>query len=914
MRLSISFTFDWRPMAYTVVAGGAVFLAVRSLVRNSSNLIQYFNVLDAQVGNAMLSAFTTTPDAPTGVKPGATHPMSYSARKAARTTMNGILLACGREQFVYQLANSDLAAGRRGCRHYFWPKDTKVAASSEEPKPSDVVVMHDVDYYVDMPRMMSEYVQPYLLYTMTPESVAFVGPDYSFTFDEHSNLRATYAGSGNYVHQLWNYSADTVLVKGLWFGYHVTTTIYTCEQRSITPHRSLVLLTPIGHWRGPMAWLVGAMMSSELTRVNPVKVVSKDGKTGKFTRLQVHGVSGVLVSTGMPQSYLHATIPQDIDTAIALTAGRSKNGITDAAIASHISTGAVSAETRKQAVMLGAFHSFTSCTIPDIVNVSRRGIRAYAPLAPVHEEAQDVPLSAFMAPISGPAYVPIPGKESEALAVAARITQFQGRDIPPMTDDELASIEAFITLLAPEPHVVHPYGIDDVRERLSRPAQRALTDVAITMGHNIDNTVKSFIKGEAGSKPSDPRVISTIHPLIKLEYSAFTYAAADALQSHEFIAMGKSPAEVARRITTIAGAAKKRLVMTDFHRFDGHINEKSRAVERAYMFRLFAVTYHGELDRLMKLQMRNKGRTKHGVKYESEEERLSGSPETSLSNTLTNAFIAFHEAQKRIGYQAAFEALGIFLGDDGMDVDADPVALVQAAADFGLDLVADSVDVGDVGVTFLSRLYGPDVWYGDASSIADPARAITKFHVGPKRPGVSDMRRFVERLRGYSATDENTPVIGDLIQAARRFIRIDFSECTDLALAPYAATLDEDSRYPNEYASWMFDAVKASLPKFNIEEYMKAVRECGTITDLMTISVRPDEDEPPPLAFDYQVNDSVIRSSTESVTSDASVAPVSSGGTEGTSRASTLTRKEKKLKFQQAKVWPKAAKRPAKSS
>nr|UQB76080.1 RNA-dependent RNA polymerase [Flumine noda-like virus 5] len=333
------------------------------------------------------------------------------------------------------------------------------------------------------------------------------------------------------------------------------------------------------------------------------------------------------------------------------------------------------------------------------------------------------------------------------------------------------------------------------------------------------------MKGEAYDEAKEPRIISTLSPDLKLAYSRYTYTMSDYISSGKFpwYAFGKPPKGIAQRVAEICRYARV-ILETDFSRMDGRINNLLRTLEKMIYLAMFHPAHHPELIALMEKQYKQKGVTRLHVKYDTGDSRLSGSPETSVNNTLVNAFHSYLTSRLR-GQPSndAWDNLqewGIYGGDDGLVANSDASMAVKAAEMIGLKLKANVKTRGDHYVSFLARIYSQDVWNGNPSSCCDIRRQLLKIHLTPRLPpGVDAITKLREKCRGFIMTDKNTPVIGDLAIVVLQVYGI---PKTDHGLMSYFSDYPEHEQYPNEnMQKWMDWLVKDQIPTFDMKAFGK---------------------------------------------------------------------------------------------
>jgi len=223
----------------------------------------------------------------------------------------------------------------------------------------------------------------------------------------------------------------------------------------------------------------------------------------------------------------------------------------------------------------------------------------------------------------------------------------------------------------------------------------------------------------------------------------------------------------------------------------------------------------------LRKQRSRSGRTRFGVKYCTGDSRLSGSAETSVQNTDDNAFVSYVAYRRSRDPQGAYltpeeawSRLGLAGGDDGLVVDLDSSIMESTAKRLGLTLKCVEVKRGSVGVAFLSRHYGPDVWFGDPSSICDVKRILSKFHVTVAMPSnVTPQKKIFEKAYALSLTDSTTPIVGPLV---KRVTALFVNSMTyENALRIWNGDIDRSVHYPNDDSGWMQTLVDQMLPEFD---------------------------------------------------------------------------------------------------
>lgn len=765
-----------------------------------------------------------------------THPMSAASRSRGSVESGMFARLLGEQPYYVQKSASDDRCGRTGSRWMFWGKDLTSSYAAQDPV--GVAAMIDVDYYIDMPTWLSRHVLPTVLYTFCPSRVSNGEGEYSYTFDKHNTVHYRVSGGGKYEHELWDYGADVMIAVRhvLWFWK--VAVVYNIDRRRIDADHQLVLLTPIARSSFPFLGLDNFLSGHKLCRL-AVCQKANDGEDD-FLRLQVQGADGLLVSTGRAMSHQCATISATLDDAIATLSRLGKTPLTVAQVKT-----ACKDDDLVGATMLVDYHRSTApCGAPTVYPVASSSFQ-------FNPQSYDPDAKLMMVPYMSPLILgntaPTKNKSNEEQAVAGRVTNVRPAQLE-VDGIMLRDMDEFLRELMPEPSAHFPCDAETVYDKQNRPTQRRILDEADAVGGIEERTLSTFMKAEAYGKVTDPRIITIIPGQNKAKYSQYTYAFAELMREQEWYAFGKTPLEIALRVAEVCETADM-VVLTDLSRCDGRISNVSRLLERLALLRYFHTSCHDDLCEVLATQSHQKARTTEGVKYETGEARLSGSPETADMNTLTNVFMAYR-AHRGVGktHREAMRQLGIYGGDDGLTPNIDPVSYTATVAQFGQVLEAEVVLRHSRGVNFLARYYSPDVWSGAADSMCDVKRQLGKLHLTPHMPGnVRPIDKLVEKCRGYAATDPNTPLIGAVAWEVLACVEADVlvrAKTLDLrGVAAYGATAPPGDQYPNEYGSWMDDEIELAMPNFAHELFAKWLLD----------STMHDEFLSPPLCLEAEV-------------------------------------------------------------
>jgi len=321
------------------------------------------------------------------------------------------------------------------------------------------------------------------------------------------------------------------------------------------------------------------------------------------------------------------------------------------------------------------------------------------------------------------------------------------------------------------------------------------------------------------------------------------YAVGDAMKKLDWYAFGKTPLETAKRVAQVLSAAKSAL-FTDLSKFDGHVGKAMRSFEEIMMRTLFDEEDQTELVKLMKTQQQLKGRTMNGICYENEYGRLSGSPETSVFNSLQNAFMAY-ATYREMGQtpEEAWASLGIYGGDDGVSGDASKTVCEKVATGLGHAMEAQVLQRGEPGVNFLARIYSPNVWTGGLDSCTDIRRALAKLHTSTNLTVPAETKLF-EKCFALSLSDLNTPILG---QISRRALELRGNLVFTNLLQRWMPDWQKvDEQYPNANdMNWMNDLLTVQgLDGFRLIDFQTWLTRTTSLTDLLH---SPEFIERPPI-------------------------------------------------------------------
>jgi hypothetical protein len=777
--------------------------------------------IDMIENKELRKSFRVLPEVRSNTPSNHTHPDQAQKRHEASLMIRSLALTSGLVPFMHQYSERDISNGLAGSRAYFWMKDASVPRSREVPAATSLIGIVDTDYYMDMPNYLLSTDQPVVLYTMQPHSAGEINhAGVSFHFDENSNINAVVAGGARYgPHPIWDYGQDVLTVRSYW---GLLTKTYNVERFNVDKHHSLILLVPIAKWSWLSSLCTTRLSHTSLQRLAPVH--------GDWAVLKVYDGTDHKISVARVNSCASVSIPLELDSGFRETIKCTKNPLTVSSVESCIVKLGL---THSQAALLCAYYR-SECPVPRYtVFPMEHSVRRFQ-FRKLDLDAKPA-LVPFMSPIVNDAITPDPTRGNEQQAVAGRIENIRTPDLP-IDAQFVQYLEEFTQLLIPEAGVAVPVDEEYVWQQQKKPTQRQLIDEASTIDEPVRIT-KTFMKKEAYGKVTDPRIISTINPKDKLNYSEIMYGFVNTIMKGlEFYAFGKTPVEIANRVAKICREAET-FVPSDYTRLDGTISNLCRLLEEAVMMRAFDKKYHERVRAAMATQHHLDGVGTFGTWYQTVYARLSGSAETSVFNTLVTIFVAYI-AYRKMGLSSyeAFFKLGIYGGDDGGSPDMDLQCFQDAAKMMGLTLKASAILRGQPGVTFLARLYTPEVWMGNPNSCCDLKRQLSKFHTTVNKPEISAARKLREKAISYYFTDANTPIIGPFCHKVIE-IMLDRGETFDstdneLGLRTFASLCEMDEQYPNEECEFFHD-VASQFPHYDKEVWEQWLDGVEELTELL---------------------------------------------------------------------------------
>lgn len=754
-----------------------------------------------------------------------THGKSAADRSMATLFITRFGEITGLTPYFVQMSRPDQRKKLNGSRAYYFTKDLSI-----RPRPmlfprNALRAYVDVDQYVDMPRVLGTEFFPTMLYTFQPHQVSRNSEEYDYTFDADNVVHYRVAGGGEYTHPVWNYSTDNVFTTTTVLGFPISASAFLVDRRTTSPDHELVLLTPLRHWTWRWAWLACLLNIRPLSRLRVA--------VGKFLRLDVRSTEGAQRSTGYVGAYSQALIPADVDDTIASLARSSKVDLTLPTAQQFVDGD------RQAAAMLVEYHRTKADVKPDVVCPVKEAIRRYQYEPQSYEPEAKSMVRPFMAPVLHDCFVPDHCAANSRAAIKQRVTDVQSDAT--VTNFMSQCMTEFVDLLFPVKHILMPVDDDELYARQNRPSQRSILERSQTQSPN--RVGSTFLKKETYGDIKPPRIITTFNGVDKAAYSKYTYALTAYVKQQPWYAFGRTPVEIAHRVTDVLAEADT-AVNSDLSKFDGRVSPALRELEKRVWLAGFCEVCHDILLELHGSQFNLTCYTEFvDEMYEMLFSRGSGSGDTAIFNTIINAFLAFYTFRKtrqQLGYISAPEAwrrLGVYGGDDGVTANINPETYKKACADVGQCLTVDVVQRGNFGISFLARKYGPCVWYGDPTTCCDLPRQLAKLHVTVNLPPkVTPLMKLLEKVRSFALTDLDTPVIGDLCKAVIRVHGQMPAEDLEVSrVSAWHSAYESDVQFPNVRADWMGYYASMSLPGFDFMRFLTYLDNATTLVDFLSL-------------------------------------------------------------------------------
>jgi len=593
------------------------------------------------------------------------------------------------------------------------------------------------------------------------------------------------------------------------------------------------MLTPVKKWCGIPALMARILHGSGLKRLKPAR-------SNGYLRLRVITDKGALVSTGLVGSLIQGSCPAAIDDAIALKARNYKTGVALGMVTQLVPD-------KNAATMIYDYHKQLYPDVHDEVFTGASFVRSYQFEPEEYDPDAKPSLTAFMEPIVDGAFAPSMTMANAKKGVEGRIEKVKSKVNLTRTNTRL--VHEFVAEIVADPvnfglaGSVIPIELDEVYESLEKRSQKNIFEMAVWLMSSVWNKVCDvMLKREAYGKCSDPRLITQIPGPDKITYACYLKALKHGLVNLHWYGSAKTPEDIAHRVVEICLKAQFGS-QSDVSRMDGSINELLRYVDVCFAMAFLKDEYKTSFKEIYNKNHNRKCAVRVGEQsyaYDPELAQLSGAMDTTDFNTLRMAycvFVAYRSMRGKHGEtmspREAYNKIGVVSGDDTYNVDIPAKVFTLAGKRCGLSLEVEIIPRGLGGVKFLNRVFGPEVWFGDAVSHGDIKRALSKFHTCVGLPdNITRERKLFDKAYAYWLMDKNTPILGEFVSRVVELAagKYDFVNFNNVWFAKYG----ENSQFPNDYRDWMEVDVEQQLPDFDLIKFRKWLYKCTKLSDLLS--------------------------------------------------------------------------------
>jgi hypothetical protein len=683
----------------------------------------------------------------------------------------------GYQQYCVSMSKRDERDGKDGDRQWHFLKDMSQRPRCDELKPDHVIVIVDTDYYFDLPTLNYWLTRgnPVVMYTKSPCTVAGTGPGFNFKFLEGNVCQWTIVNSQSFKHQLWQYNSDTITANT-----PLTTTVLRVDQRRLDDLNVLVYFEPmLTTFRG-------------LVTQNPVQRLQVDN--GSHNMLQVQDEDKLYVSLSAYASHTSVQLPLDTYDAlvIRLQACYTKNPVMSM-VERYLQHAEEFQQMDRRMIATAATIIFDRIIQgKQVITASMIKVkdlnRNYQTLYPlITEDGKDTMRTLFH-PFVDEGFSPVSSYNNDTSCVEGRV--YAPRDKPQQPSRAMrAYAQEFLELLIPTPHSLVPWTEEEFREQYETISQKSKYDDNCNWLWFFIQYINSFGKVEAYPTINFPRNISPHDEGYKVFYSLYMKAIGKLLSMQHWYGF-LPPSEMEDKLHQKCIAAMRLRedikvgpplpglsdlgvraphdtndkltehqmgLLSDYSKMDGSIQPYIREFEAAVLRRAFP--HDPVLEQLIENVQNIKGRTKHGVSYDTWSSRTSGSPDTSPFNSLCSALHAYcsYRLQGMLKH-TAWHALGLYAGDDGFSPLMQPKAYEVVARQFGLHIKVTPFTTTS-GITFLARHFTSP--FEHKGNVTDVRRMVSKLHL-TKYPDTMDVNLvYYRKATSILVTDGSTPFIRD---------------------------------------------------------------------------------------------------------------------------------------------------------
>lgn len=711
------------------------------------------------------------------------HPQAAESRTCANDIIDNYIHSVGFKTYSVSGSNKDFRRGNDGNRYYYFAKDLNISFRADIITDKHILKFIDVDYYADM-KFYASYGQPMISFSFYPLKVGGVVSNATYTIiDDYVHYSVN--GGSKYVHQIPNYEVD-VVVFDYWWGsrvYNVESFVFREDSRRI------VGLFPAYTVYGPFSWLITGerfsyrKFSHKGFNENLYQYEYTDAGKQHCVIHRSFNICGDRHSASLPDKLFRtAKLRCDMSKTPAISdverIFRTDESIKDPAYCASVFLAMYNAKAFRDDVKIISCNTVLNDKI------------TYQTLTPLITE-DGTPTAT---PVGPPIYEgnfpyglsPAKSLNNDKACIEGRIEKVRAPFIKAPPFYHRCAREFIDHLVGDDTHSGTPISTEEVEILQNRPTQRAgnIRARIYTLFDRVKVTISSFQKKEIYSKLSDPRNISTLPPDHRLRYSAYIYSLAKIFKRTKWYAFGQTPKEISENVHYLISRSHF-VVPTDFSRFDGTMSNFFARYESELMLHFFAPVYHTEVIKLHDATLHANGYTAHGLPYNLGFSRASGKADTSLCNSFCNALTAYIVYRHTQGPREAWNNLGIYGGDDGINPEIDIKTFETVSSRIGLKLKAEKILPGNP-VPFLGRIF-LDPWTSP-NNICDVKRRLNSLHLSISPKTVPPWAVLLRKATSYLTTDPHTPVISHWSRMIKRIY-------SHLDVTPYIKDTINEANY-----------------------------------------------------------------------------------------------------------------------
>lgn len=682
------------------------------------------------------------------------HPAAASLRCKANTFMDHFTHCVGLTPFSVSMSRTQRTHAAAGSRYYHTVKDIQMAPSYSVPSEKNIITMTDVDYYVDLTRELRGL--PVLMYTFVPLAPAGATTEGVYCTHGDDTVETIIHGGARYRHPCWDFDTDHLVVDHLFYSV-----FYLVEQIKVSDDRRIIFLNPIRKVYGPFArWLPGKRLSRRKMNHDNIAftryTVSEDNTTRCYFSIAKLGEfqSCTITSATFSTAFIRTAECKEPNL------GQVERVFNHAKVPSPLDSAALFYDAYKRSPLM--FGKAPVIITPCVDN------HTYQAVGPLVTEDGRKSMRALWPGYCGNTFSPAKSYNNDKACIEGRINEPKNKE-PKLPPIYYTFFNEFSEFLVPESSVstLAPLNHDEMAAKFNRPSQKSQIELVKTTMLMVDPKVKSFQKAEAYPKIVHPRNISTLPMDHNFSLGQFMYPFMDSiLKTSHWYAFGRTPKQIST-LLNVKAQHSKYAVPTDADKLDGSIRAVLRDLFLTCLLRAYPKSYHEAIRRLENKERHIRATTANGVSYDTGDTILSGSVITSVLGSIINAYLNYCALRHHYDAAAAYEALGVYGGDDGVTFDLPPNTLMRTVAKFGMSFKAEAINRGNP-VPFLGRIY-LDPWTTN-ESICDVLRQFRKLHLTATPTIVPDVLVLHRKAVGILATDPNTPVITTWAKTVERLV------------------------------------------------------------------------------------------------------------------------------------------------